>query len=1511
MENIKKELENSRNEAINLTLDNPFIQYQKDNEYGLLIQKMDAIQIYNDLVNDNKSISFCDASTTRANGLLKATLSGDAFLDCLAKIYRQQKRYIEENGTNALFLCVGFLKWKDSKENELESPLILIPVEISRVENFSNYFISYSGERILFNMCLRKKVKLEYGVDLDLKTDEDLQTIEDQLVFIEKQLKGNLKDWKVERDKGLLSQFEYGRYLIADDLDLSYWEDKRPFQNNMMNKLFPSDKNPSSSENVIKNNDVIEEKRIYNANVYQREALKTIFQNEDCVIEAAPGTGKAQTIANLIASYVAQGKSVLYVSKKKVALDKMNRLLETMGLADLVLELHTYKTNKKDVLKKIEKTLALGSPKNILDQSLSSQYEENKKRIQEIYESLSYKIANSDMTFSTILGEYLEIKDALEKENIRIPKINIFRFDEMSKAHFEECLKAIHTYSELSKNLGILEKHPFIYIKGKKNTEANKNTLISSLDTMDTSLNMMMENASAMSKIWTKPMLTILDGNRFNESISTLKAHEGLKNINVKDTELENYFDSILKIINRIKKTQKFLRKIDVKKEVFLTPSRYIALYNRYINEEIIEKKECYLTSLKACFTSELYLENKLKQVQTFLLTKANKEEDYTLLFHIFKNINSENVFTFDYANAKALLEEAIAFQKLVSEGHILPQAKAYINDLEKIQTLSEYNHLYNQAKNIFVKSLKTFLEVSQYDCFAKFDSKTFYEDMNFLELRKLVTEWKEKENHISYILDYNAIIERIKDLEINSILNIHLSPKKMKFLGDFFTMSYYEELIEHAYKQYPLLNEIKRTRIEKLYDNLLEFDQKSMIENAKQIVKTHYEEMQNVKNNAKEMNILRRETLKKRNQMPVKKLLLRLHESVQKIKPIFITSPVSISSFLMGSDMVFDLVVFNEASRISAYEGLNAMLRAKRIVAFGDSNEFAPSSKYSYSSLLYSLSVMDFLKENGAKEIYLRYQYRSLYASLLHFVNQQYYNERLLYFPSAQEYHNNESFVLQTITNGVYDSKTKVNLPEVKKIAKACLDHAKNNPSLSLGVICLNLPQQVQLSLELEKLLAKEEDQKIKDFFTLHKNEPFFMKDVFASQGDDRDVIFVSLVYAKKKDGELVEDFFPLVADSGMSALNVAITGARRKCVIFSSLDSESLEITNQTPKGIKNLYDLLRMLEEKSRLTLKNKEEGTLPNKPTPKKKDNAFLNYLYEKITEKGYYIDTEIGKQCGIDLAIAKQENSPFILGIELDNGVYYQMEDLLDRDKIRRQLLRNRGWRVIHVWSSEFVKNPKGELDKIFDILESPIKFPPLNRDLYSFKVSRRNKESSEEKIELHLVEYEQFTTKKQTPLILNDDAKLALYIEKIVRLESPIPLALLKKRLCEIADVDKLSDEESETINKLAQKDERFELKNDFIYWKMNQDFYVRNRSKLDSASKKVDYIPDEELEIAITYVLNAGLVATEQELYKEIGNIFGFHKNARLTERLQYLVALLLERGKLYLDNGLLYLND
>ena len=169
---------------------------------------------------------------------------------------------------------------------------------------------------------------------------------------------------------------------------------------------------------------------------------------------------------------------------------------------------------------------------------------------------------------------------------------------------------------------------------------------------------------------------------------------------------------------------------------------------------------------------------------------------------------------------------------------------------------------------------------------------------------------------------------------------------------------------------------------------------------NIKEILNRHYESMPSINDNSKEMNIIRRELQKKRNQMPIRKLFSKTGSTVQKIKPVFMMSPISVASFLPPKLMTFDLVVFDEASQVRPVEAFGSLLRARQIVVVGDSKQLPPTTFFDTMTSKYDEmndedydisnmeSILTLLLARNIPQRTLSWHYRSRNQSLISFSN-------------------------------------------------------------------------------------------------------------------------------------------------------------------------------------------------------------------------------------------------------------------------------------------------------------------------------------------------------------------------------------------------------------------------------------------------------------------------------------------------------------------------------------------
>lgn len=358
----------------------------------------------------------------------------------LKKIDLSARQVIEETGANMLYMILGVLEWKeaDHSDNKIKSPLINIPVSLKRGSlnkktNTYEYVLEYTGEAIDTNKSLAEKLKNDFNIELPELTEE--------LSFNEymsevKRICANKREWKIKQEIAL-DFLQFSKILMYKDLDSGAWEKGSLEGNEVFNDLFLgreiSGTSYAPSEYDIDNHDTANKiPLVMDADSSQHSAIVDVLEGENVVIEGPPGTGKSQTIANMIASLMAEGKSVLFVSEKLAALEVVHKRLSNIGLGDFCLELHSHKTQKLKVLESLKKRLegSYRTPEQL--DLIKSELESKKGELKAYLDTIHLSHGNTDKKIFEIfwlvekynyISQYLKF-DIAQAEKYKIIEIN-------------------------------------------------------------------------------------------------------------------------------------------------------------------------------------------------------------------------------------------------------------------------------------------------------------------------------------------------------------------------------------------------------------------------------------------------------------------------------------------------------------------------------------------------------------------------------------------------------------------------------------------------------------------------------------------------------------------------------------------------------------------------------------------------------------------------------------------------------------------------------------------------------------------------------------------------------------------------------------------------------------------------------------------------------------------------------------------------------------------------------
>ncbi|MDZ7901937.1 MAG: AAA domain-containing protein [Rheinheimera sp.] len=260
-------------------------------------------------------------------------------------------------------------------------------------------------------------------------------------------------------------------------------------------------------------------------------------------------------------------------------------------------------------------------------------------------------------------------------------------------------------------------------------------------------------------------------------------------------------------------------------------------------------------------------------------------------------------------------------------------------------------------------------------------------------------------------------------------------------------------------------------------------------------------------------------------------------------------------------------------------------------------------------------------------------------------------------------------------------------------------LQHAISKPHLSLGVVAFSLSQRDAILLELEKerRLHPETD----EFFLRHAgSDEFFVKNLENVQGDERDVIYISICYGKTSSGQLSQNFGLLNKPGGERRLNVLISRARLAMEVFANFKGDELKVDVDSPFGVRSLQIFLQFA-----------ETGKLNKAQEQAQQQNfAFGALLHQAIQRLGYQVASRVGSQgYYIDLAIRHPADpSKFVLALEYDSAGYYGAVSARDRERLRQSVLEGLGWSFERIWSTDWFRDPDAELHRLKILIDQAI-----------------------------------------------------------------------------------------------------------------------------------------------------------------------------------------------------------
>lgn len=464
------------------------------------------------------------------------------------------------------------------------------------------------------------------------------------------------------------------------------------------------------------------------------------------------------------------------------------------------------------------------------------------------------------------------------------------------------------------------------------------------------------------------------------------------------------------------------------------------------------------------------------------------------------------------------------------------------------------------------------------------------------------------------------------------------------------------------------------------------------------------------------EAALIMHESGKTKRHIAIRNLLDRASAAISALKPCFMMSPLSVAQYLKPGYFQFDVVIMDEASQILPEDAIGAIARSAHkngsAVIVGDPKQLPPTNFFQAAVdgnggddgdgdddtvIAQEMeSILDTVIPDATFQTRrLTWHYRSRHESLIAFSNHHFYDSKLILFSSPQAI-SAELGIRYKKIEGCFNERC--NKEEADAIVEEAADILRQHPEESLGIVAMNNPQQEEIAARFEQML-KDDPLLQKIYDDKAKTTPVFIKNLENVQGDERDVILISMTYGPQQPGGRVHQRFgPINSNDGWRRLNVLFTRAKKRMHIFSSMNAADILTTADSKKGLRALRAFLDYC-----------EKGHLhQNIITHKAPDSDFEIAVMDALAQYGYQCEPQVGVNgFFIDIAVKNpHREGHFLLGIECDGATYHSAKSVRDRDRLRQEILENLGWEMYRIWSTDWFNNPDAALQPILQRLDA-------------------------------------------------------------------------------------------------------------------------------------------------------------------------------------------------------------
>jgi very-short-patch-repair endonuclease len=691
------------------------------------------------------------------------------------------------------------------------------------------------------------------------------------------------------------------------------------------------------------------------------------------------------------------------------------------------------------------------------------------------------------------------------------------------------------------------------------------------------------------------------------------------------------------------------------------------------------------------------------------LLTRAEAETGSIERNESELNISADTQGRFDHLHR---LKETLGYARLIAGAKLPPELALWI--CHEIENLSQ---LKDSAKDLSGHLDRYLRAIQQVEQIAILDWQLWCQcsDGTSADLRALKERFARAMEHSSTLQDYVAFLlaeDSAIDCGLGPVLSAFLNSKEdYRDLTKASDFAFFRSAAEEILNADPSLRKHSGSSHDQLRAQYRQLD-REFIALRRQLLAEKLSDCSVPEgvnrgrvSDLTELALVHLVSGQVRPRIPLRDLFRRAGKTIQRLKPCWMMSPMSVAQFLEPGHLQFDLILMDEASQIRPEEALGAAARGAQVVVVGDQMQLPPTSFFQRLSADGTADDDEELEdvkqesvlEAAAARFYpprmLKWHYRSQHGSLISFSNHEFYRDELTVFPSP--YHEHPDFGVKLIqVDGIYGAG--LNEAEARAVIDEAAKFMRLNASCSLGIVAVNSKQADLMRELMDQLCASDPDAEAYRAKWSVELESLFIKNLENVQGDERDVIFISTVYGKDSSGNFYQRFGPINSIYGHRRLNVLFTRAKKKVVIFSSMKAEDIQDEGKS-WGVRCLKGYLQYARTGSYV---------LPTE-SQSESDSEFEEWVIRNLQANGYQTVPQLGfAGYRIDLAV-RHPNHPgtFLCGIECDGATYHSARSVRERDRLRQEVLERLGWKIYRIWSTDWFRNPTLQTGKLLSYLK--------------------------------------------------------------------------------------------------------------------------------------------------------------------------------------------------------------